>query len=314
LTKFYFAISLKSKQNSDNWGLVADNLKQTLISIKNSSCQNYHIVIATNDPEDLERIIDTNRTTLVHADFDAPKAKIQKGASDKHKKRRLIGSYLANIETDPFYVMFLDADDLIHKDLVGHVLSDDNHRGYIVSEGYVLDIAEGELRRKNEFDTICGSCYIGYFYPEEMPKSTDDMECYYSEHMGHRRHIKIATKNGRKPDSIPFPGTIYIRGHEESLQTVKKKWKLHKSSTLKLFLTLFFIEKKIRHLINNMNVTGYHKKRQKANKMLQEKYGLHSPPPLKVIILGKRRLRFIHSFFKKYYDYAYMRLKYTNKI
>ena len=244
---FYFAICLKPKKRSENWNLVLANLQKTLYSIKRSTNQNYHILISTYDPDDLTNVIDTNKTKLITPNFDPPSS-VREADMDKTKNRRLIGSYIGSIEKEPFYVMFLDADDLVHKNLVDFVLSDNNHRGYIISEGYVLDIFERELRRKNEFNMICGSCYIGYFYPEEMPESTDDTECYFSEHRGHRNNVEIATKYQRKPDSIPFPSVVYIKGHEESLETIKRKWKMQRNKMLKFFVLFASVDLSLIHI------------------------------------------------------------------
>ncbi|TGC08023.1 hypothetical protein [Methanolobus halotolerans] len=310
MTEFYFAISLKPKVNSVNWEDVLSNLENTLKSISNSSNQNYHILIATRDPDDLTLLIDTSKTTLITPDFDSPTS-IHERDVDKIKTRRLIGSHLKKVAIKPSYVMFLDADDLIHKELVDFVLSDDNRRGYTIFEGYVLDVVDGELRRKDEFNTICGSCYIGYFYPEEMPESPYDMECYFSKHRGHRKHVEVATQNGRKPDSIPFPSVVYIKGHDESLESIKKKSRLEKSKILRLFLLLSTVDTKYYVLLNRISPIRFNDKCEVANKMLSENFGLSTSPPLKVIILAKRRFRFLRSRFKKYYDYLYKKVQYS---
>ncbi|KXS41975.1 MAG: galactosyltransferase [Methanolobus sp. T82-4] len=310
LTEFYFAISLKPKVNSVNWEIVLSNLENTLKSIDNSSNNSYHILIATRDPDDLSLLVDSSKTTLVIPDFDPPTS-IHDRDVDKIKTRRLIGSHLKKIAKKPFYVMFLDADDLVHKELVDFVLSDDNCRGYTIFEGYVLDAANGELRRKDEFNTICGSCYVGYFHPEEMPESPYDMECYFSEHRGHRKHVEIATQKGRQPDLVPFPSVIYIKGHDESLESIKRKSRLEKSKTLRLVLLLSTVDTKLYVLLNRLRPIKFNEECEVANKMLQEKFGQSTSPNLNVIILGKRRFRFLRSRIKKYYDHLYKKVQYS---
>jgi hypothetical protein len=304
IVKFYFCIPLKPKTNSNNWNIVISNLKNTLNSIYNSSNQEYHVLIATKDPDDVSQIIDSDKTTLLTDDYDFPNPH-----QDKYKKIRLMGSYIGNKEIDPIYCMFLDADDLIHKDLVKFVLSDNNLKGYTVYEGFMLDISKKELRRKPNFDQICGSCYIGYFFPEEMPESSNDTKSYFSRFTGHARYKQISSKNGRVPEKVPFPSVVYFKGHEESLEYSKKQKTLGKSNIFKIIMYIYIFEYKFRITIENLFKNRHLIKQQQAHKLLCGSFSLCCMDNFKLIILGKRKFSMFYLPLKKLYGALYNRIK-----
>src|SRR5438477_6920311 len=100
-------------------------------SIRGSLKANPLIVIACHDAPDLGND-GGNDIVLLHVPF-APEGDVTQRLADKFRKRRFIGAWLrANLDRDGIYVMFLDADDLVHRDLADYVISHDNRRSYLI--------------------------------------------------------------------------------------------------------------------------------------------------------------------------------------
>ena len=125
------------------------------------------------------------------------------------------------------YVMFLDADDLVHRDLVVHVHSS-REPSYVVHTGYIADLERGLLRhRRTNFHRTCGSSFVCRFARTELPTSWDDLSAPFSQfgsspdQRGHPEYDQVATELGRPPVALPFPAVTYVVNHAESLWSAK---------------------------------------------------------------------------------------------
>jgi hypothetical protein len=218
-----FAISLIDQRHSPNWSATCLHLAQTLRSIRRSCQPSDEIWIAANDGNDpvLQHLAQRFQAQLLEAAFERPAVKRRVGDLDKEKKRRLIGAALRQ-RGKPIYVMFLDADDLIHKDLSSYIHSDNNQRGYLIEQGYTVDWARHRISRQHDFDQRCGSCYVGYFKPEDLPQHADDRANLFSAFTRHADFEGIAITAGRIPQTVPFPAVAYLTQHESSLTYVKR--------------------------------------------------------------------------------------------
>ena len=216
--KVVFAISLVPSELSDDWNLTQVNLRRTIGSIRGSTTKDYHIVVAAHDRPDLGET-DCGDVTVLMAPCPIERDLMRRGV-DKLNKRRLIGSWLRDrLDDEGAYVMFLDADDLVHRDLAGYVLRDGNRRSYLVEKGYIFDASTGMLsRKKARFFGTCGSCFICWFSRDELPLSWDDGHCLYSHFDLHREFGEVAAKCGKTADALPFHAVVYFTNHGESLR------------------------------------------------------------------------------------------------
>lgn len=140
---------------------------------------------------------------------------------DQIRKRRFIGAWLRDRlnGNGGVYVMFLDADDLVHRNLVQYVLTDDNRRSYIVDKGYILDASTGLVERKTtRFYMTCGSCFVSWFQRGELPRSWEDAESAYSKFDLHIEFLGTATRLGKIPEPFPLHAVVYFANHRESLR------------------------------------------------------------------------------------------------
>jgi hypothetical protein len=144
------------------------------------------------------------------------------------RKRRFIGAWLRGTLVGPdAYVMFLDADDLVHKAIVDYALGR-GHGSYVIGQGYVLDLAAGLLwHRRNGFHLTCGSSFVCRFSRDELPMSWEDAASPFGQfgslpdQRGHTKYDQVAAELGRPSAAVPFPAVVYTVNHSESLWAAK---------------------------------------------------------------------------------------------
>lgn len=216
-----FTIPLKARSACLDWELAQLNLRRTIGSIRAAtSAESPLIVVACHEPPDLGPL--GAGVEILRAPFPEPPSDLE-GGRDKARKRRLAGAWLRErLGEDDLYVMFLDADDLVHRDLPAYVL-EKGHASYLVDQGYVFDAASGLLwRQRSGFHRVCGSSFVCAFRPEELPSSWEDESAPFAwfgvspEQRGHQDYDLVAAELGRSPTRLPFPAVAYLVNHPES--------------------------------------------------------------------------------------------------
>jgi len=215
------AIPLKPRASSASWEAVQANLRRTIGSFRQSAAGMGTVVVASHDEPDLGSAAGAD-VHVLRVPFDRP-ADRWEGSRDKGRKRRFIGAWLRETMNDSaIYVMFLDADDLVHRRLVTHVL-EAGSGSYVIDDGYVFADDTGLLvRRRDRFSEICGSSFVCRFELDELPRSWDDESALFSqfgvapEQPGHSEYPRVAGLAGRPAAPVPFPGVLYLVNHGES--------------------------------------------------------------------------------------------------
>ena len=223
--RFVFAVSLKPRSVSSDWQRVEANLRRSIRSAR-ASDPSALILVACHDEPDLDEF--REHVVTLRVPFPEPSGPAE-GGRDKAAKRRHAAAWLRRSmhEDDEAYVMFLDADDLVHRDLVTHVLSD-GRPSYIVHSGYVADLERGLVRRRrSDFHKTCGSSFVFRFARSELPVSWEDLSAPFSQfgaspaQRGHPEYDQVAADLGRPPVAFPFPAVAYVVNHAESLWSAK---------------------------------------------------------------------------------------------
>lgn len=222
--KLVFLMSLKSRSSSRDWTSVVANLRNTLCSIEASCDRRFAVIIAGHDDP---REVDANLPAyeFLKATYEPP-ADPRKGGHDKYRKRRICGAWLRSQITEDVRVMFLDADDLVHKDLVGTVLAYQGRAAFNVDEGYRLDVGMRELEhKKDHFYMICGSSFVIPFRKHELPLTKSDKAAFFSRFTRHQLSKELAVGHGIEVRTIDYPAVVYLINHCDSLerQLGKKK-------------------------------------------------------------------------------------------
>jgi hypothetical protein len=212
-------ISLVSKRVAADWALTETLLRRTLRSVLNQDEPRWRAVICGHDRPDLPEL-DDPRITFMESDIDPP-SEARNFRRDKMWKRRLAAAVLRDLGGG--YFCPLDADDLIHRGLVGHVLESDNRRGYGIGHGYVEDFANERLAPvpgvwSAPFDRVCGSSAMLYFDADELPRDgRPDPELGFNLFQAHAYWPIVAEELGRPLEHIPFPAGVYVVNHSQNL-------------------------------------------------------------------------------------------------
>lgn len=217
---FLFLIPLRPRATSSDWDNVVTNLQRTIRSIFFSAQSDVHVVLAAHDVPQIDELND-QRVTFVPAPFE-PELEKKRGLRDKQSKLRLAAATLRSRSAQARYVMILDADDLVHKELASFVLRDDNRSGYIIRDGYRVDLSTRSMSAQfASFDKSCGSCAIAHFTPDDLPEAHDDRSSYFEGFLRHTESARIAAEAGRALATVPFLAAVYITNHADSLRMIR---------------------------------------------------------------------------------------------
>lgn len=223
---FFFNIPLKSRKVSKDWALVTRFFEQTLSSVFNQSNDSFRVFVACHDiPE--TRFNDDPRLTYVQVDFPPPLYK-DEFVVDKHKKREVLAARLR--AEGGGYAMDLDADDLVSRRLVAHVLNDANPYGYVVKDGYEYDYGRQLVRKAPRFNKLSGSCSVIRWEVKDLPEIPyRDETTLFRETINnfHPTHEALFAGKGRPLAPVPFRAVAYMMNNSEniSVQTGNVGWR-----------------------------------------------------------------------------------------
>jgi hypothetical protein len=222
-----FAVPLKPSAVSTSWRQVEENLRRTARSARAAAgFGRVQIVIAGHDLPELGDADGPDVSRLL-VPFAVPGSPAE-GKRDKARKRRFIGAWLRqHLPADEVCVVFLDADDLLHRDL-GQYLRSTAAPSYVIEDGYVLATDRSLLiRHPHAFHRRCGSTFICRFDRGELPETWEDEDAAFSqfgstpEQRGHQDYDAVAAELGKPPIAVPFPAAVYVANHAESLWVSK---------------------------------------------------------------------------------------------
>ena len=215
-----FGISLAARASVADWDRVSLLLRSTLRSVLGQGDPRLRVIICGHDRPALPELDDPRVEFLLS---DQPPPLEPRGfRRDKMRKRRLIGVRLRQLGGG--YLFPLDADDMVSRRLVGHVLSDDNRRGYSLTQGYALDWRNRRLAPvpgawDATYDRVCGSSAVICFGAEDLPAAPEETgpQTYFDLFGEHAYWPIVAEECGRPLAKIPFPAGIYVVNHAENL-------------------------------------------------------------------------------------------------
>lgn len=214
-----FAIPVKSKAVSADFSTVLSNLDRTLRSIANQTDSSYEAFVVTNDFHEVKQITRKyERVSVLEFPYERNEDLLNPGHHDMDEKRIFLGLFLRDRKHTPFWVMTLDADDLVHESLVDFINNSKRDTDWIISGGYILDLENSNLTRTRAFQTKSGSRCIFRVesgdLPEGQGQGPDDS--FYSLVI-REQTAKILRQLGREVKTISWPAALYVRGHEESI-------------------------------------------------------------------------------------------------
>lgn len=156
-----FCIPLKAKAVSNDWDIVNRNLQNTIQCLLDQSDARWRAIVCCQDRPDC--LPDDPRVEFLPHQMPPDPDK-----SDKRSKLNAMYDHVAKMRRWDGYLFLLDADDIIHPELVKYFLSDRDRAGYIMPLGYMYDVQAdslGFMQPKSLFRygsrpfwKNCGSC------------------------------------------------------------------------------------------------------------------------------------------------------------
>ncbi len=246
-----FIIPLKSKVISKNWEEVVSLCRDTLTSIYNQSCPEFVIFLICNRGQAPNLSGFDERLNIVEDDFKIPQNIKEIYYDIKVKIKR--GLIAGKNHVDHFF-MRLDADDLIHKNLVDYVSSRPDKNGWYIPWGYMYKRNSKNIYIRPNFHVFSGSSHIIKLREEDFPEdmSTADDE-YLVDFWQHLAVKNILESRGRKLDPLPFKGALYLIGHNESIMLHKIK---NFSGLKRTAWKLLFRRKLSRKMIDDFSISS----------------------------------------------------------
>ena len=212
-------IPLIGKARSNDWQRVCAVLEETLNSLRGQSYARFEVLLCSQDrPENLPQ-------EPGYHFVQAPPHDAAANVSDQRVKVRLLAEYAAR-HFDVFsYVLHLDADDLLHPDLFRYIAEDNNGRGYLIDQGYMVDAASGRLAPlgqtnggKQPFWMQCGSCA---FFAVDWGKQKFPALYLRLIGKGHKNYAARSARLGYPLADVPFPAALYVVNHGDNMQNRK---------------------------------------------------------------------------------------------
>jgi FkbM family methyltransferase len=218
--QFFFVISFIAPEASHDWSQSVQLLGRTLDSLLGQTDPRWRAIICGHRPPPLPAL-DDPRVTFIKSDR-PPATVVSQFRSDKLRKRQIAAAHVRALGGG--YIFMLDADDLVHRDVVQHVLADDNRRGYVVRSGFVEDFRSGAVSPvpggawSLDYDRICGSSTAIWFDAEDLPVRADDAAGTYFDMFRQHAYWAVTAEEFRgKLEPIPFAAGIYSLNHGENI-------------------------------------------------------------------------------------------------
>ena len=212
---FWFVIPLRSAKTAQSWDRVCADLRATVTSLLRQTDPRFRIILSCAEMPDMGGIVD-ERIEIISQRYDVP-VDFAGYARDKMLKKRA-AAYRVR-QGGGGYVMLVDADDLVNTELVSYVLRDDNRAGYFIKRGFLLYTATNRTEEIEDFWRKCGTSYVCWFDPAELPAGDDSPETPFDAFKNHRLAVETAASQGKSLAALPFAGAVYRLESGENLST-----------------------------------------------------------------------------------------------
>jgi hypothetical protein len=256
-----FIIPVRHQDSSDQWDVLVKNLGETMQSISAQTSSDWKCIIVANTGAKLPEMPDGFDVYFVNL---PPNVLYKRGEADidvfRDKIRLDKGMrILAGIESagSTNYLMFVDDDDFIHRDLTAFVCEHKGENGWYVKKGLIWKDGGDLVLNTNRFNQSCGTSHIVRYDLLDMVYDSGEASVErVKELLGSHIHLKNQLdKNDTPLQALPFRGAIYRVGHSDAHSNSKRFFQYnlsiynllrHPVKTLMYFLSVRRMTKKIR--------------------------------------------------------------------
>jgi len=225
-----FITSIRHPDNCTSYNKVILLLERTLMSVCNQSDTNYKVIVVCNRLPTIK--YDKQYIEFVKVEFPAPSqinnARTENSAVLKDKGSKYIIGLIAAKKHNPDYIMFFDADDMIHRDLAKVANSNKNKNGWFIEKGYVYEDGGMLVSKVDNFHLSCGTSHIIAYkllpVPGELSLTSsvedilDEVDEYYLFRVlgGHREITAYYKKINYPLMCFPFRAAIWLANTGEN--------------------------------------------------------------------------------------------------
>jgi hypothetical protein len=204
----YFIVPLKSRATSQDWECVSRLCRRTLASLYQQTSRQFHVFLVCNDVP--TGLASHPALEVIQGSFPLPGSDKEAQMADKASKLRR--GLMSVREKGGGFVMSVDADDVVHKDLAALAAAHPETNGWMIRRGYSYDEGSRWLEWHNDFHLRCGTSHIIRLAPEELPDNlTGPAENCFVLGRGHHQIAAHLAEIGRPLDVVPFPAAIYVK-------------------------------------------------------------------------------------------------------
>ncbi len=214
MTAFTFAIALTPRANARDWDLIEALLDLTLASVRAQTDPDWRALIAVHERPRLA--VSDARVEFVAVDWPAMPPGPHNDESGR--KKHLLSDIVR--DRGGGYLMILDADDWVDRDLVAAARAGigEDHVGALIEDGFAVDFrtlraaplphpALGGL----PFHRFCGSCGVVLIRPgATTPIRRDPFAVLRSHH----RWVEVAAEHGAGLMRLPVSGAYLVNTGE----------------------------------------------------------------------------------------------------
>lgn len=216
-----FITTVRHPHNASDYTRVESLLKDTLASMTRQTCGDYVVIVVGNRRPDFPLPL---RTHFVEVDYPAPSP--TKGAQtglapsiwDKGTKTGV--GLVAARDLGADYVMQIDADDFVHRDIAAFVRDHPGEPGWVLKRGLTYSRRRNAYAMRRNLFRICGTSFIVPLSAFDVPADltvtapqqviADVFDDYLEDVLGnHRYALEWWEARGRTLDRLPFTGAVY---------------------------------------------------------------------------------------------------------
>jgi hypothetical protein len=215
-----FITTLRNPLNSSNYDRVESLLQDTLASLTQQTSDDYVVIIVGNRQPAFPL---PEQVVFVQVDFPPPSdhkgPRTGPAAVIWDKGTKIAIGLIAARNFAPEYVMAVDADDFVHRELAAFVQARPGRSGWFVKRGWMYSSGRNAYRLHRRFYRACGTSFIipfdAYEVPPELTVSATQQEIAeaFGEKLEHVLEHGWAfdwwREHGRILEPLPFPGAVY---------------------------------------------------------------------------------------------------------
>ena len=237
--KIAVVVPLLAPELAKDWKHVQFCLNRTLTSILNSSSVDLQIyVICQSEPE---AMISDRRIIFLKSEHSIPEGAVAMGFD---KGLKTAQGVQAAAQFEPDYVMQIDADDMISKNLFDCIIDQPGYDAYCVNCGYEWIEDSKKLTRRYQFHRFCGTSFILRYGEDLFPawlgnKGNAKLICETS----HTNRAEVLLAHQYNIYYINEPKVIYVSGGQDQLMDRTKRLRRRVKDTV----YGFWRDKKLSH-------------------------------------------------------------------